>query len=284
MIRNVYICLMDFLKRFFQFYIFSNIHVALGTYCLVKITLLEHHIDENTTPLFVMFSTIVSYNFIRFFRMNEIVGWFSSWMKRVKNTLYILTFISVLIVVFLAFKIQIKAFLWLFPFALFTFFYGLPLPIKNKALRDVSGMKLFLIALSYAGITVFFPLIQNNVEIDVNSWITFAQRFLFIVLITIPFDIRDLHVDSKSLKTLPQSVGVKKSKGIGVLFGLLFVMLAFFKQPIDQKQLITTLIVNMVSILFLINAKDKQSKYYAAFWVESIPIFWLLIVIFSLNM
>jgi len=275
---------MQFLKRFFQFYIFSNIHVALGTFCLVKITLLERHIDENTTPLFVMFSTIVSYNFIRFFRMNEIVGWFSSWMKRVKNALYILTFISVLIVVFLAFKIQIKAFLWLLPFALFTFFYGLPLPIKNKALRDVSGMKLFLIALSYAGITVLFPLVQNNIAVDSNVWITFTQRFLFIALITIPFDIRDLNYDSDSLKTLPQSLGVRKSKIIGVLFGLLFVLLEFFRQPINEKNIITILIITIVSILFLINAKDKQSKCYSAFWVESVPIFWFLIVIFGLNM
>lgn len=280
----LYICLMQFLKRLFKFYIFSNIHVAIGTFCLVKITLLSYGISENNTALFVLFSTIIAYNFIRFFCISDNTNWFTDWLNINRIVLYILTVISVLITSFIATSIQLKAFLWLLPFGFFTLFYGLPFPFKKTSLRSVSGIKLFLIAISFAGITVLFPLVQNDVKIDLNVWITFTQRFLFIVLITIPFDIRDLYVDSKSLKTLPQIIGVKKAKMIGVLLGVLFVMLEFLKKPIDENQLMIILIVSIVSILFLINSKEKQSKYYSAFWVESLPIFWFLLMILIINM
>ncbi|PHR69022.1 MAG: hypothetical protein COA67_11500 [Lutibacter sp.] len=275
---------MQFLKKLFRFYIFSNIHVAIGTFCLVKITLLTYGIPESNTALFVLFSTIVAYNFIRFYRISNIANWFSDWLKINKIVLYTLTLISVLIVVFLALSFQLKSFLWLLPFGVFTFFYGLPFPFKNIPLRNVARIKLFLIAISFAGITVLFPLVQNNIEINLNVWLIFIQRFLFIVLITIPFDIRDLYVDSESLKTLPQMVGIKKTKVIGVLLGVLIVLLEFLKQPIESNQLIIMLIVSIVSILFLINSKEKQSKYYCAFWVESLPIFWFLLIILRINM
>jgi len=275
---------MQFIKRFFQFYIFSNIHVAVGVFCLVKITLLSYNISENNTALFVFFSTIIAYNFIRFLRISDIVNWFTDWMENAKSALYALIVFSILAVIILAFSIQIKAFLWLIPFGIFTFFYGFPFPFKNIPLRNIAGVKLFLIAISFAGITVLFPLVQNNIEINLNVWITFIQRFLFIVLVAIPFDIRDLHIDSKSLKTLPQMVGVKKAKMIGVLLGVLFVMLEFFKEFIDQKQLIVILVVSIVSVLFLMNSTKKQSKYYSAFWVETLPIFWFLLMILIINM
>lgn len=268
---------MQFFNRFFQFYIFSNIHVALGAFCLVKITLLPYDIVENNTALFVFFSTIIAYNFIRFFRILEVVKWFSDWLNNNKKTLYILTFLSILAVVFLIFKMQLKALLWLLPFSLFTLFYVVPLPFKNKSLRKISGIKLFLIAFSYAGITVLFPLVQNDILITTNVWITFVQRFIFIVLIAIPFDIRDLHCDNESLKTLPQMIGVKNAKRIGIIFGLLFVLAEFLKFPIVVRGIIIVLIVSVLSSLFLINSKEIQSKYYSSFWVEAIPIFWFLL-------
>lgn len=275
---------MQFLKKVFELYIFSNIHVAVGTFCLVKITLLSYGVSENKTAFFVLFSTISAYNFIRLYRITDIAYWFSDWLKSNKVVLYIITSISILISLFLALSFQLKAFLWLLPFGIFTFFYVLPFPFKNIPLRNIAGIKLFLIAISFAGITVLFPLVQNDMTINLNAWIHFIQRFLFVMLITIPFDIRDLHVDNKSLNTLPQMVGLKKTKIIGVLLGVLIVMLEYLKQPIEVNQMIIIFIIVIFSILFLINSKEKQSKYYSAFWVESMPIFWFLLIILGINM
>lgn len=44
-----------FIKKIIDFYVFSNIHVAFATFCLVKITLLNIGVSENMTAWFVFF-------------------------------------------------------------------------------------------------------------------------------------------------------------------------------------------------------------------------------------
>ncbi len=270
---------MQFLKKIFDLYIFSNLHVALGTFCLVKVTLLHYNIYENQTALFVLFSTVVAYNFIRFYRISEINTWYLDWLKKHKLLLYVMSGVSFVSLLYLLFLFQLKAILWLLPFGLFTIFYVIPLPFKNVSLRKLPGIKLYLIAISYAGITTLFPLVQNDILISTNEWLLFIQRFLFIVIITIPFDIRDLNCDNASMNTLPQKVGVNKSKLIGVFYAILFIVLEYFKNPISDKHLIIGLIVIVTSVLFLIFTKEKQSRYYSAFWVEALPVFWLLLIL-----
>lgn len=279
-----YICVMSFFQKIVDFYIFSNLHIAVSAFCLVKITLLTNEVEESKTALFVFLSTIVAYNFIRFYRMSGIVNWFSEWMDEYKKILHIISALSLVFAGFLAIQFQLKAFFYLIPFTLLTFFYGVPLPFKKITLRNIPRIKLFVIGLSFAGITVIFPLIQNGIFLSMNHLTTFIQRFLFIVLITIPFDIRDLHCDIESLNTLPQEVGVKKAKIIGVLCAMLFILLEFFKEPVNDIQLIVGIIVILISTVFLIFSKEKQSKYFSAFWVESLPIFWFLLIFLGLNM
>ncbi|AOW20284.1 UbiA prenyltransferase family protein [Urechidicola croceus] len=275
---------MRLLKCFFNFYIYSNIHVALCVFCLVKITLLEYDLYENLTGLFSLFSTIVSYNFIRFYRILDIENWFTNWLNSNRKTLYTLTFISAIISGFLFLKLRFEAILWLIPFIGFTLFYAIPLPFKKIPLRKFGGVKLFLIAISWAGITVLFPLVENGIEIKLSEWLTFFQRFFFVILITIPFDIRDVHIDSKSLKTLPQTIGIKNSKIIGILFALLLFFTELVKTSTKYNSLTILFIVCVVSVVLLLNSKESQSKYYASFWVESIPILWFLLTILGLNL
>ena len=146
-------------------------------------------------------------------------------------------------------------------------------------MRSVAFLKLFLIAISYAGITVLFPLINYCIEVESNEIITFIQRFLFIVSITIPFDIRDLNFDNKNLKTLPQVIGIQKSKVVGLLFLMLFLGLEFLKNTTEANYR-TNFIIALISLFFLLKATHDQNKYYSAFFVESIPMIWLLLLVF----
>lgn len=270
---------MQFLKKTFQFYIFSNIHVALAVSCLIKITLLGADISENYTPLFVFFSTLVAYNLIRFFRYSDLPKWIRTWLKGNQRVLIGLTLASSIAVLLLTFKMQFKALLWLFPFGVFTIFYALPLPFKKGPLRNLPGIKIFLISISFAGITVLFPLVQNDIVINSNTWVIFIQRFIFIVLITIPFDIRDINNDMESLKTLPQKFGIINVKLFGFLLGVIFFSLEFLKVSMNSYDVNIVLMISVISVLFLIFASDKQVKYYSSFWVEAIPIYWFLALI-----
>lgn len=153
---------------------------------------------------------------------------------------------------------------------------------KNNfvALRNVAFLKLFLIAISYAGVTVLFPLINYNIEVQSNEIVTFSQRFLFIVAITIPFDIRDLNFDNKNLKTLPQVIGIQRSKVVGLFFLMLFLGLEFLKNSTEANYRIN-FIIALISLIFLLKATQDQNKYYSAFFVESIPMMWLLLLVFK---
>jgi hypothetical protein len=102
------------------------------------------------------------------------------------------------------------------------------------------------------------------------------QRFIMVISLLIPVEILDLKTDDKSLQTLPQKIGVKNTKIVGLLFLSFFVGLEFFKKSID---IINILIVIIVA-LFIIFSSQKRSSYYSNFWVESIPILWYCLLVF----
>ncbi len=267
------------LERLLDFYIFSNIHVAFATFCFTKITLSSYLIQQNDIAWFVFFSTVLSYNYIRLYRRSEIkTDWFALWITKHRNILILVCLVSLAGLIFYGLRLTQNALLALIPFGLATLFYVLPFS-RGKSLRAVSTLKLFLIAFCWAGVTVLLPLIQNNATIDVNVFITFLQRFLFVVAITIPFDIRDLSFDTDSLMTLPQMIGLDNSKRLGLLFLMLFLGLNFLKSDIDISILRTELIVALLALILLVRAKEHQHKYYSALFVESIPIVWYLLIL-----
>jgi len=266
--------------KLFDFYIFANIHVAFATFSLTKITLLAVGNQQNEVPLFVFFSTIVAYNFIRLYRKSDIKYWFSNWIEKNSIKIGLLSALSMVAICYLALQLETKAILSLVPFFIMTFFYVIPMGRmfpSNASLRTLAGIKIFIIAFCWAGVTVVFPLLNYDRMISFDMLLVFVQRFLFVVAITLPFDLRDLSHDGDDLKTLPQLIGIAKSKKLGLLLLMLFLGLEFLIN--DVNQLRVTFIIALISLLFLIRSSTNQNKYYSAFFVEGIPIVWLLLIL-----
>ena len=274
---------MSILKRLFSYYVFSNIHVSIAAFCLVKITLTDYEISDNTIPYFVLISTLVSYNFIRFYQIDDIDKSVSKWIISNKKSLILLNVVALMLLMVLTFKIKLADVLILIPFVFATVFYVVPLSKKKKNLRSIASLKLFLIAFSWAGITVLLPLIHHDISISLNGWVVFVQRFLIMIALAIPFDIRDFKFDKEEIRTLPQTIGVKKSKYLGSAVLLLFFALEFLRNSNDPT-LISAFIVTISSFLLLIFAKKDQNRNYTSFWVEAIPVYWYLIIIFFNNL
>jgi len=277
----IYFCLMRWIQHVFDFYIFSNIHVAFATFSLTKITLLSFGNEQNELPLFVFFSTVVSYNFIRFYRKSTIQSWVYDWIETNRLKIILVSMVSLIGVIYFGLNLSVKALLVLFPFMMLTLFYVLPLKIlakRTKSLRTLSSLKIFLIAFCWAGITVILPLINYEIQFSTDILIIFIRRFLFVLVITLPFDIRDLRYDDESLKTLPQLLGIEKVKKLGLLMLMLFLGLLFLRNDLTQSTLRIEFIIAIISLLLLVRAKEYQHKYYSAFFVESIPILWLLLM------
>ncbi|MDJ0644551.1 MAG: hypothetical protein QNJ57_01080 [Flavobacteriaceae bacterium] len=270
---------MQLLKRVFDFYVFSNMHVALATFCLTKITLLLFGVSDPTVPSFVFFATVLSYNFVRLYRKSEITSWFYNWIAANQTALVVVTIISFVFLVYLAVHLQTITLLALVPFGIVTVFYVVPLRGK-MALRTVPGFKLFLIAFCWASVTVLIPVINHKLSFSKDVYVMFLQRLLFVAAITIPFDIRDVDYDTEALKTLPQVFGIANAKRIGIVLLMLFLGLNFLKEE-PGANLRVEFVVTLISLLLLVRASNRQNNYYSAFFVEAIPIVWfLLLVIF----
>ncbi|MBV7270283.1 hypothetical protein KCG49_13895 [Winogradskyella sp. WHY3] len=274
---------MEILKRILNFYINSSIHVALAVYALTWITGLQFGLDYDENVLyFVFFATITGYNFVKYFGVakfhhRSLAGWLRS--------IQIFSFLAFIALCYYAYQLKTNTLLLIGFLGVITFLYAIPLlPMhyfrdNQKKLREISGLKIYVIALVWAFTTVVLPLTDNEIDINTDAVITSIQRFVFVIVLMLPFEIRDLNYDSVKLSTIPQRIGVKNTKIIGILLLIVFFFLEYFKDEIDSKAIISTLMITLIALMFVIFSNKHQSKYYSAFWVESIPILWLGILL-----
>ena len=276
---------MKLFKQLLNFYINSSIHVALMVFSLSWITLIEYHIsyDENVL-FFVFFATITGYNFVKYFGIakfhhRRLAGWL--------KVIQVFSFLSFLILCFFAFKLEQKTLFYIIGFGVITFLYAIPfLPTrffldKQQNLRSIGGLKIYLIALLWSGVTVFLPITNNKFDINLDVILTGIQRYIFIIVLMLPFEIRDLQYDSLKLATIPQKIGVKFTKIIGFLLLVIFFFLEFFKNDIHSTGKLPLAFITIMTFLFLLFSKIKQGNYYSSFWVEGLPILWLILILIN---
>lgn len=277
-------------KQLFNFYLNSSIHVALSVFSLTWITLIEQHLlyDKNVL-YFVFFATIVGYNFVKYFGL-------AKWHYRSLvvaeaigklRAIEIFSFFCFVFMGYFAFKLEENTLICVAFFGVITFLYAIPfLPKylfldKQQNLRSIGGLKIYLIALVWTGVTVLIPLLNQQYVIKMDVLLTGLQRYIFIIVLMLPFEIRDLKYDSLRLSTIPQKIGVKQTKIIGVLLLFVFFFITFFKSEITFISTLVLLVITVITSLFLMFSKVKQTLYYSAFWVEGVPILWLILLLLS---
>jgi len=274
---------MKIVKQLLDFYINSSIHVALSVYALSWITLLIFNLpyDENIL-YFNFYATITGYNFVKYF---GIAKWHHRSLARWLKVIQVFSFFSFMLMVFYAFKLETKVLFILAGLGVVTFLYAIPFLPKRmyldeqQNLRQISGLKVHIIAAVWAFTTVVLPILNNHQELTAKVWITVLQNFVFVLALMIPFEIRDLKFDSIKLATIPQQIGVKKTKILGVLLLLIFLGLNVFKEEIITHFLYKEVIMTFILMLFILFSSKNRNKYYTSFWVEALPILWLLLML-----
>ncbi|WP_062062158.1 hypothetical protein [Aquimarina longa] len=270
---------METFKSVFRFYINSSIHVALAICALVQVTFMKYQLFDGYTLLtFIFFGAITAYNFVKYSKVSKL---YHKRLTRSMKSISVLTIISgLLFVYYAAFKIPINTLLSMVPFIVLTVLYVMPVFPNKKNLRSLAGVKIFIIGVAWSGITVLVPLVHSGKVLDLDFFIEMIQRFLFIVVMMLPFEVRDLQYDAEALETIPQKIGVTKTKVFGsVLLVIFLVLIALKGQLISSIEILSTILVTTISLFFLWGTEKKQSEYYCSFYVESIPILWLVILI-----
>ncbi len=115
--------------------------------------------------------------------------------------------------------------IWFVPVIL-TLLYSLHIFFgRNNRLniRSVGILKLFLIAAVWTWMTNYIPQILYHSKMN---WLMVANQFIFILAITIPFDIRDsVQETALGFKTIPALIGkdaaVKVSKALVIIYWIL---------------------------------------------------------------
>ncbi|KFF18382.1 UbiA prenyltransferase family protein [Flavobacterium hydatis] len=269
---------MKVVTQLFNFYINSSIHVALSCYALVRLTFHMFGIEyDESMALFAFFGTIVGYNFVKYdalVRVNR---------APIGNQLKIIavsSFCSLLLVGYYFFQLhQITQIVSVGILAI-TALYTLPFFPNRKNARNWAGVKIYIVSLCWVGATLVLPLINAEIAFTSDFYLKCVQRFILVFVLILIFEIIDLANDDPHLQTVPQQIGVKRTKILGLSLLIPFYFLEFLRLNLDKNQLVINLIMVLVLSLFIVFANEKRPKYYTSFWVESIPIFWWMMVEF----
>lgn len=263
---------MKLLKTLFDFYLNASMHVGFAVISLMLTTIFLLDISPNISLIgFAFFGTIVCYNFVKY-------GVEAEKYLIVSNTYHksIQIFSFICFAPALYFLIQLDQQVWmvLLILSLVSALYAIPLLPNTKNLRSLGGFKIYIVSLVWVGFTVFLPILVQNEEITWDIWILFCQRFVLVLVLLLPFEIRDLKWDSKALKTLPQVLGIERTKKLGAFLTILWFLFTFLKDELNQTEIWSRFVVSLILLGVFFYGKNMQKNYLVSFWVEGIPILW----------
>ncbi len=269
---------MRILKLLFDFYINSSIHVGLSCYALVRMTQHMFHISyEETIANFAFFGTVVGYNFVKY---DALARAKKAQMRTELKLIALFSLCSLALVGYYFFLLERITQITAIAFLSITLLYTLPFFPNRKNARNWVGVKIYIVALCWAGVTIGLPLLNAEVAITSDFFLKCIQRFILIFVLVLVFEIIDMSNDDPYLQTVPQKIGAKMTKKLGITLMILFYFLEFMKSNFDVKQLIVNFVLVVLVSLSLLFVNEERSKYYTSFWVESIPILWWLMVVF----
>ncbi len=260
-------------KKVLNFYINSSLHVALAVVAFSVITYLNFRIPiDNQLLLFIFFGTITGYNFIKY------AGLAKFRQLSPSNNLFAIQILSILALLGLIislFHLSVQVIIASAIFGSFTLFYTYPISINHRNLRGIPGIKIYIIAFVVAGVTVVLPLLAANNFPTLDHLIDFFQRCTIAVVLILPFEIRDVDRDTVQLGTIPQKLGISRTKLLGYLLIGVFILIEFLKNDIHLAHTVSLIFLGIIGIIFLRKSSLEQDEYFASFWVEAAPWFWL---------
>ncbi len=263
---------MRLLKTIFDFYLNASVHVALAVIALMGTTSLLLNIPVNWDLFgFTFFGTMVCYNFIKYGVEAEkylIVS------NKYHKYIQIFSFLCFGIALFFFWQLERKIWISILILGLLSTLYAIPFLPKAKNLRSLGGLKIYIVALIWMGFTVFLPIQDQGRSFCWDIWVLFLQRFLLVVTLVLPFDIRDLERDKKDLKTLPQLLGIPKTRKLGIILTVLVFLLSFLKDDLASAEILSRLVISILLIGIFLSKNDMRRNYFASFWVEGLPILW----------
>lgn len=156
----------------------------------------------------------------------------------------------------------------LIPLGLISVAYGVPaLPWRGRwiRLKDIPGLKIFLISVVWATATVTLPLMSvGEAWMSPHAWGLFARRALFIFAITLPFDVRDAERDAGAhVRTLPHILGNASTRTLAWGLMVCCLLLDVFNAATTAHLLGSACAVAWTCALLFPMTRPRHDMYYA---------------------
>lgn len=260
---------------------YSNVWVSIAVACFTALSFVKFGEMLWSYTLFTLTATISAYNYMRIVQMpsdldqkNHQKFWMNTHLMQA--VFFTLVFSILSFILFLDFASW--RWVWLMaPAVIVSMLY--PLGFKNAfrsftSLRNVPGLKLILISVSWSYVTYIIPVLLMD-QLSLIDIIEFIARSFFIAALIIPFDIRDLQIDDEHMRTLPQRLGIKKSRQLAILFSLIYMAWKLFEYNLGLMEigLLASWFVAVAYVIFLVaRMNGRKSELYCGFWIEATPI------------
>lgn len=271
----------------------TNLFIAFAAVALTLGTGLQFGTIGNLLPylLLVFWATLADYNWHRLIKLKMNIGTPSKneWGYKHSSLIIFLGILSTIGLGISIFYVPVNVIIWMVVLGLITVFYSFPfhqLGWHWLDVRKIPGLKNLLISFTWTIITLSLPyMLATHSEKFVPMLLLFAERFLFILAITIPFDIKDVDEDLEAgWKTIPVLLG--RSNALKITNIILVSMMFFsFMHLLNHgnNQGWAGIITGAYTLSILHSKKlRKHPMYYPLFVDGAIMILGLLLVAIEL--
>lgn len=266
----------------------ANFFIALAVTMLLYTMQLIISGEPNFQDIeLTFFSTLLIYNLLRlipYFLDKSHKSDKDKWLYDNKNSLLGIIIISIGFLTPLIWGMDLYKFVFLAHVGFLSLIYSLPFTQNRfRNLRAIPFLKIFIISYVWSMVIVGLP--SLNQHMDWNEFLlNFTNVFLFILAITLPFDIRDFRIDFKDgLKTIPGTIGINATKvlAIATLLGSSLISCILFMSYIH----IMLEAILVISGVLLIYKSDKNfSDWYYLFLIDGLIILKAIIILIPLQL
>lgn len=160
--------------------------------------------------------------------------------------------------------------------------YILPFVKKKYRLRDLNYIKIFLLALVWAWVTVVLPALEFSDFPLQTVGLLALERGFFIFAAAIPFDIRDVQVDAyTNVQTLPTLLGVAGAKRLSyILLGIMLLVsgVLFFQHFYTASNMLALVISALLTSTVVFFSDTVKHDYYFAGLLDSMMLVQFLLL------
>lgn len=268
------------LKKIYEFIVYSNIYIGIAAFSQTYLFYISNNIRPDFSYLaFVFFGTIICYLFaVGYPKKSEAIinNPRINWMNKNATIVHPLMISCIIFSIYYFFKLENKILILIF--SIISLCYNISAEIIGfKGLRNIAYLKVFLISFVWVIVCNLIPSINSINNIDLNQYMLMLSKFIWIIALTLPFDVRDIYNDSsQKIQTIPIKLGAKKTLFLSIiLFSFSILLHYLFDQ--NQSNLISHVISSIIGILLVLKIMKHDSEKDYLLFLDGLLIFQLLI-------